>query len=329
VKPTVVTGASGFVGRRLVRKLLERGAAVRVLCRHPQSLSREHGDRIEVIPGSILDRAALACGLREAGTVHHLAACARAWVRDPQEYQQVNVEGTRRLLEAAAVAGVERVVHVSTVLTLPEVTRPWLVERRRAPTEYERTKLAAEQVVHEYLTGGGDAVVVHPARIYGPGPLSDANAVTKMIGLYLRGLFRLRLADGDVLANYVHVDDVADGILLAAERGRTGGHYVLGGEHASIRGLLSLVAELSGIRRQVFSVRVPMAMAAAYLMQACGHLTGHVPITADWVRAYLDDQRVETEGTARALRYAPRPLRQGIAETLQWLAGSRPATGAK
>ena len=322
---TLMTGASGFIGRYVVRQLVREGVRVRVLCRRPDALAHDLRRRIEIVQGDILDRNAMARAINGVGTVLHLAGCARAWSRNPSEFWDVNVRGTKLLLDLAGRAGVDRVVHVSTVLTLPEFRRTWLLDGNRKPTEYERTKLMGERLVARYAAHVGDAVVVHPTRLYGPGPLTDANGVTKMIALYLAGRFRFRVADGDVLGSYAHVEDVARGMILAARLGRSGAHYVLGGENASIRGLLGLVAELSGVRRHMVAVMPAAAIGVGHLSEFWGRLGGQVLITADWVRVYLEDQGVDIARTVRELGYAPRPLRVGIAQTLDWLG----AFGAK
>jgi hypothetical protein len=139
--------------------------------------------------------------------VLHLAACARSWCRQPDEYDQVNLHAVETLVEAARRYQVQRLVHVSTVLTLVHpASRPL--------THYERTKLAGERIAEQCEV----ATIVHPTRVYGPGPLNDANGATKVIAAYLAGRFRFCLDDHDVLANYVHVDDVAEGILLGRAR---------------------------------------------------------------------------------------------------------------
>jgi farnesol dehydrogenase len=163
---------------------------------------------------------------------------------------------------------------------------------------------------------------VRPTRVYGPGPLHDANGVTKMLHLYLRGRFRVRLDDGDALANYVHADDVARGVLLAARRGARGGVYTLGGENASLRGFLALASELSGVRRTV--LKLPSW--AGYVIGAAAEmsaLAGATPfITREWVRTFLEDWRVDIEDARRDLGYEPRTLRAGLAETIAWLRGT-------
>ena len=317
----LVTGASGFIGARVVRQLLAAGRLVRVLVRDPGRLEAHVRDRVACVTGDLRDAAAIARAVRGAHTVLHLAAVARAWSRDRDVFGAVNERATKDLVTAAAWAGVARLVHVSTVLTLPPYRAAGLAGAAAQPTPYEATKLAAERAVEAYAAQGGHAVVVHPTRVLGPGPLTDANALSRVIALYLAGRFRVRLDDGDVLANYVHVDDVARGVLLAAERGTAGAHYVLGGDNASFRDFLAAVAEASGVRRRVFAVSAAAGLAAARAAEWWARLGGTAPITPAWVRVFLEDRRVDVEPTRRALGYAPRSLATAVAQTVAWLRG--------
>lgn len=129
----------------------------------------------------------------------------------------------------------------------------------------------------------------------------------------------IRLADRDVPANYVHVADVARGILLAADRGEPGGRYVLGGENASLAELLGLVAAISG--RRIVSVPLPrgLALTIAQVARAGGWFGLPVPITPDWVRLFLEDHAIDIDPTRRSLGFQPRSLRAGLEETIAWL----------
>ena len=318
----LVTGATGLVGGHMVAQLLERGRTVRALVRAPERLAPELRGRIRVVQGDLGRGPLPAPALAGVDTVLHLAACARAWSRDPAEFEVVNVRAVDRLLAAAAAAGVRRVVHVSTVLTLP-MLRP--AAGTRAATPYETTKLEGERLVDQWAAAGHDAVIVHPTRIYGPGPLNDANGVTRLVALYLAAPMVFRLADGDVQANYVHAADVAAGIIAAADRGRRGAHYVLGGENRSLRELLELVGILSGVRRRVVTIPRTAALAAAHAALLWGRMGGTAPITPDWMRSWFDDQRVQPSALTLELRYRPRPLEQGLGETIAWLRHRLPA----
>lgn len=317
----LVTGATGLVGGHVVARLLEQGRPVRVLVRAPERLAPELRRRVRVVQGDLARGPLLEPALAGVDTVLHLAACARAWSRDPGEFTAVNVRAVDRLLAAAGAAGVRRVVHVSTVLTLP-MLRP---AAGRAATPYETTKLEGERLVEAWIAAGHDAVIVHPTRIYGPGPLNDANGVTRLIALYLDAPVVFRLADGDVLANYVHAADVAGGILAAAERGRRGAHYVLGGENSSLRALLELVGTLSGVRRRVVAIPRPAALAAAHAALLWGWMGGAAPITPDWMRSWFDDQRVDPSALAHDIGCRARPLERGLRETITWLRRRLPA----
>ncbi|HXF96019.1 MAG TPA: NAD-dependent epimerase/dehydratase family protein [Gemmatimonadales bacterium] len=314
----LVTGATGFIGSHLVTQLVERRLPVRVLARRPEALPPAVRGRVDVRSHDLRDREGWRRTLAEVETVLHLAACARAWTSDPREFVSANLEAVGALLHAARERGLSRLVHVSTILTLPPA-KPAPGERRLTP--YEATKLAGERLVDAYATEGRHAVVVHPARVYGPGPLTDANVVTRVIALYLAGRFRMRIADGDVRGSYAHVDDVAAGIRLAAERGQPGAHYLLGGENASLREFLALVRELTGVCRSVLTVPPWAAIAAARAAEWWGRAWGGggAPIIRDWIRVLLEDRPGDIAPARRDLGYDPRPLRAGLEETIAWL----------
>ncbi len=318
-KLTLVTGATGLIGPLVVHRLLAEGTSVRVLVRQPDRLPADLRKQVDMVVGDIRDPGVIARALRGTSTVLHLAACARAWASDPMEFTDVNVRAVRVLLRQAARHRVERMVHVSTVVTLPPYRPAPINGPSQAPTPYEMTKLAGEKLVDQYGAKGHHAVIVHPTRVYGPGPLNDANAVTKAIALYLKGRLLVRLADRDALGNYVHASDVAHGIVLAARHGKHRAHYILGGENASFRGLLHLVAEISGIHHPMVALPPAVALAVARGAELWGRLGRRVPITPGWVRMLLEDRRVSCDSARADLGYAPRPLRAGLEETIDWL----------
>ena len=327
----LVTGASGFIGSYLTRRLLSDDIPVRVLVRNPGKLPPDVRERVEVIRGDIANprmAALMSHATEDVHTVYHLAACARAWSRDPNEFRRANVDAVKALLEAAERHEVTRLVHVSTVLTL-KPHRPAPVQGSAAqPTPYESTKSEGERLVESYAAAGRHAVIVHPTRVFGPGPLNDANGVTRAIALYVAGRLRVRLADHDVQANYVHADDVAQGILSAAERGRNGTHYVLGGENASFREFLAIVAEIANVRRLTVPLPRGVAMSVARIAETWARIGGTAPITRGWIRIFLEDRRVDIEPARRDLGYKPRSLRDGLAGTIRWLEGKHKETAA-
>lgn len=320
---TLVTGATGFIGAYVVRRLLAGGAVVRVLVRHPGLLPAEDAGRVQVVQGDLRSEGDVDRAVRGAHTVLHLAAYARAGARDPGVFRAVNVDAVRSILEAAGRYEVRRLVHVSTVLTLPPFRGAPVNGAAARPTPYEATKREAEAMVEACAEAGLPAVIVHPTRVYGPGPLTDANAVTRVVAGYLAGWFRFRLADGGVESNYVHADDVAAGILLAARHGRTGAHYALGGENVSFAAFLAMVERITGVHRHVAALPRPAALGIGAMGELWGRLGGTSPITRGWVRAFLEDRRVDIGPAREELGYAPRSLRAGLEETIAWLGARR------
>ena len=273
--------------------------------------------------GDLQDREATAKAMTGVDIVLHLAALATAHNPDSGKYMRDNASAVGMLLDEAAQANVRRFVHVSTIAALPP-ERPadqWGVPHR--PTPYAVSKIASEDLVLKYAAAGHEAVVVRPTRVYGPGPWNDANGTTRMMAMFLRGRFRFRLADGDVEANYVHVQDVVQGILQAAEHGQSGVGYQLGGENATLADFLRVISEVSGIRRRVLSVS-PLAVApVAYLAAGWGKLGGHPSLTPEWLNNFLEHRPVDISRSRQDLGYAPRSLRDGVAETLSWLMSSK------
>ena len=314
-RPVLVTGATGFIGSRLVERLVADGHPVRALVRCTKRMRPEVRGRVDLVVGSLERPVALRRAMAGTATVFHLAGLATAWSRRKSDYTEVNVEGVRRVLVAAELEAVNRVVHVSTVLARFDACT--------SPTPYVASKRAGQRLVERYVRGGGDAVIVQPCRVYGPGPLNDANGATRLIRSYVRSPLPVRLRDGGVRAHWVHVDDVVDGLLLADRCGKRGETYVLGGESSSVEELLDLVGELTGSRKRVFAIPATVALLAAGLAELGGVVGTPVPITRGWVRSFLEDQSVDLQPTRDALGFTPRTLRAGLAETLEWLERER------
>ena len=319
MRKVLVTGATGFVGRRLVKRLLADGCRVRVLVRDQARLEPAVKDRLEVVRGELGDGAAAASAVSGVDTVMNLAALATAFDRDQSRYFRVNTEGLGVLLDAAAAARVGRFVQVSTIAVMPAAGGPRLRGLPRDLTPYAQSKQAAEQLVAAYVNQGGDAVIVRPARVYGPGPWNDANGTTRLAAMYLRGTFRFRLRDQGARANYVHVDDVVEGIIRAADRGTSGAVYTLGGQNATLEQYLQMVTELTGIKRRVGTIPPALMVPVSHLCQLWGRLGGTTSLTPAWLNNFLEDRPVDCSVAVRDLDYHPRGLREGLRQTLAWL----------
>jgi farnesol dehydrogenase len=324
-----VTGATGFIGTKLVNELVRRGAKVRALARSSSDLDGLEGEGVEKVPGDILDQKALRSGMEGCEGVFHLAARAKNWARDKQEFFRPNVEGTANVLEAAKAAGVERIVCTSTIVTFGP-TAPGLVgdetmPRSRSPfTEYEETKLVSERQLLEAACQGVPVVIVNPTRVFGPGKLTEGNSVTLLIDDYRRGRLPILLNRGINVGNYAFVDDLVQGYILAMEKGGIGQRYILGGENASLRRLFSLVDRATGQRHRQFNFPGWAAMTYARFEKCKAEWFGIYPrITPGWVETFLADWAFSCGKAERELGYTITPLAEAIRETCQWLDARR------
>jgi nucleoside-diphosphate-sugar epimerase len=331
-----LTGGTGFIGTRLLQALIDRGHVVRVLSRRadptpPPRIDGPEGrpwrhERVELVRGEIGDRGCLVRAMEGCSHVFHLAAYAKNWARDPETFLDVNVQGMRNVFDAAAESRVQRVVWTSTVMTFGP-TPPGVVGNEDMPritehyySQYERSKTIAEGEALRRAREGFPVVIVNPTRVYGPGHLTEGNALSAVIDDYDRGRLPFLLNRGVNVANYVLVDDVAEGHILAMEYGRVGQRYILGGENASLNELFRIVDQVSGKRHRQLPVfkMLPLLFAAVQEKRA-EWFDVYPQITPGWMRTLLADWAYSCEKAQRELGYRPTPLLEGIRTTYQWL----------
>jgi dihydroflavonol-4-reductase len=318
---SLVTGATGFVGSAVVRALLARGRRVRVLARPNSDRRNLAGLAVEIAEGAMEDPRSLACAVAGCRYVYHVAADYRIWVPDPAPMFRANVDGTRDLLTAALDAGAERVVYTSSVATLGLVAggsadeeTPSNIDDMIGP--YKRSKFAAEEVARELVRERGlPVVIVNPSTPVGPGDIKPT-PTGRLIVEAARGQMPAFVDTG---LNIVHVDDVAEGHLAAAEKGRIGERYILGGENMALAEILAEVAQAVGRRppwlRVPHGVLFPVAIGA----ELAARVTGRDPfVTLDGVRMSRKKMYFTSEKASRELAYSPRPARQAIADAVTW-----------
>lgn len=332
----LVTGATGFIGTRLVSRLAERGCRVRALSRRPDpppppglGPDAPHPLKqplVELVQGDITDAASLERAMAGCDRVFHLAAYAKNWARDKATYHEINVQGMRNVFQAAEQLGVERIVWTSTIVTLGP-TPPGVVGDEdmaritdRYFTEYEETKTVAEQEALDWAARGLPVVIVNPTRVYGPGHLTEGNSLAQLIDDYDRGRLPFLLNRGVNVGNYVFVDDVVEGHLLAMEKGRIGQRYILGGENASLREFFRMIDKISGKRHfQIPLLHLGPLLFARFLQWRAEWFGVYPPITPGWVRTFLADWAFTSAKAERELGYHPRSLESGLRETYEWL----------
>ena len=318
----LITGASGFVGSAVARKLIEADFAVRALVRRtsPRGHLAELG--LDFYEGDLRDRNSIDRAVAGMRYVFPVAADYRLWARDPSEIFASNVEGTRIVMEAAMRAGVERVVHTSSVATIalrPDGTaadESIPLREDQGIGAYKRSKIAAERLVEVMVAERGlAAVIVNPSTPIGPCDVRPT-PTGRIIVEAARGRIPAFVDTG---LNFVHVDDVADGHLAALHRGRIGERYILGGQNVVFSQLLADIAGLVG--RRAPRVRLPWRalLPIAYVAEAVAHVTGREPLTTlDGVRLAKYRMFFASGKAENELGYRSRPYVEGIEDAVRW-----------
>ena len=315
-----LTGATGFIGGHIARLLVERGDRVRILVRPTSDLRGIAGLEVEKATGDLRDAASLQRALAGCNTVYHAAADYRLWVNDPADLYRSNVDGTRNILHAATEAGVERVVYTSTVgcIGLPgghngdENSPVSLADMHGA---YKRSKFLAEQAALEFAAAGLPVVIVNPTAPIGDGDLKPT-PTGKIIVDFLRGAMPAYLDTG---LNLVDVRDVAVGHLLAAERGKPGERYILGGRNMTLREIFQSLENISG--RPAPKVQIPywLAWVAGVVEEGVARLSSYQPrAPLDAVRMARRKMFVSTEKAERELGFRAGPVEAALERAIEW-----------
>lgn len=321
----LITGASGFVGSAVARGLLSRGHAVTALVRASSPRANLDGLDLAIAVGDMTDQASVEAAARGARWLFHVAADYRIWARDPQEIVRANREGTGAVMRAALRCGVEKVVYTSSVATLGLAPGqdPMAPADERAPlTEqtaigaYKRSKVVAERLVEAMVADQGlAAVIVNPSTPIGPRDIKPTPT----------GRIIVEAASGrapafiDTGLNLAHVDDVAEGHLLALDKGRVGERYILGGQDVTLRQMFVDIALLSGRKAPTINLPRGPLYPLAYLFEAVAQISGKEPmLTVDALNMSRRHMYFSSAKAQAELGYRARPYREAIADALVW-----------
>ena len=306
----LLTGASGFVGSAVARRLREAGFPVRALVRATSPVAHLADLGLEFVTGDLRQPESVRRAMSGVRHLFHVAADYRLWARDPDELTQTNVAGTRLLMQEAIREGVERVVYTSSVATLAartdgvsaDETMPLTEEK--AIGDYKRSKVAAERAVEALIAEGLPAVIVNPSTPLGPRDVKPTPT----------GRIIVEAASGrmpafvDTGLNMVHVDDVAEGHVLAFQRGRIGERYVLGGQNATLAEILATVAGAVGRRPPRIRIPRQALMPFAHVTEAVARVTGREPmLTRDGLRMSKNKMFFSSAKAEAELGYRARP----------------------
>jgi dihydroflavonol-4-reductase len=317
---SLVTGASGFLGSHVARQLLARGDQVRILVRASSQLRAIEGLAVEKAEGDLRDAASLDRALRGVRRVFHVAADYRLWARNPKDIYESNVTGTKNLLEAAQRAGVVQFIYTSTVATVA-------VDRPTLPTEetegllhemvghYKRSKWLAEQEAISAAKKGFPVIVVSPTTPVGPGDWKPT-PTGKIILDFVNGKMPAYVETG---LNFVPVEDAAAGHLLAAERGKIGERYLLGGENLTLKQLLDLLSRITGCPAPRLKIPHSAALAYAFAENAFSRVLGREPqIPVEGVRIARHRMFVDCSKAQRELNFVAGPVSAALERAVRW-----------
>jgi farnesol dehydrogenase len=319
----MITGATGFIGSNLFTRLKKFDNQINVICRnHLERFSNNSNVRMFI--GDITNRQSIEKCMRGCDQVYHLAAYARGWAKDKNLFYEANTWAVENILGSAIKLGVKRVLIVSTGLTFgpsnSKNNNEFTIRYKLPFTDYEKSKIKAEKIVSEYLDKGLEIIIVHPTRPFGPGVITEANAVVKMIDLYLKGKFRFILGSGEATGNYAFIDDVADGCIKAMNKGRPGEKYILGGENLTYNKLFELISELSAVKYRMWHIPESVGLAFGYLEEFLGKTTNHYPfITPGWIKTLAKDWSFSCDFAVSEIDYKITPFKLALQKTIEWL----------
>ena len=317
----LVTGGSGFVGSAVAHALAARGYAVSALVRPSSPRTNLAGLACDIVEGDMGDAGSMIRALDGVRYLFHVAADYRLWARNPGDIMRNNLEGTRNVMDAARICGTERIVYTSSVATLKPLAGAAADETSRleAPDAigaYKQSKIAAQLLVETMIAEEDlPAVIVSPSTPVGPRDIRPTPT----------GRIIVEAASGrmpafvDTGLNVVHVDDVAQGHILALERGAIGQNYILGGQNVALRDLLAVIAQCTGRRPPRLRVPRQPLFPLAYAAEAIARLTGKEPfITADGLRMAKHRMFFSSAKAQRELGYRARPYKSGIEDAILW-----------
>ena len=321
-----VTGGTGFVGSAVIRKLLGAGHEVRALVRPGSNTRMLDGLPVEHIVGDLSKVPVLKKGMNGCDWVFHVAALYAYWGYTWDDFFRSNVEGTRRVMEAANASSVQRIVYTSSIASLG-VPRDGTLGTEETPvtlkdmlSDYKRSKFLAEEVVREFVSCGLQVVTVNPAAPVGIGDHKPTQT-GKMIVDFLNGKMPAYVDTGLTI---VDVDDVANGHILAMEKGVVGDRYILGGENLSLKQVLDLLSDISG--RPKVHTRIPRAIALAWAYLDTGFSLvneKHIPAaTPAAVRVSSIKEYFSSDKAIHELGYKFSPARVALRKSVEWYRGN-------
>ncbi len=317
----LVTGATGFVGGAVARALVNSGIDVRILARAGADIQNLQGLTVERVEGDLRDQASLRKSLIGCRQLYHVAAHYALWAKDPAIFYDVNVTGTKNLLEAAREVGTERIVYCSTIgaIGLPPGgglgTEETPISLEQMAGHYKRSKYLAEQEVLKLAKAGLPVVIVNPSAPVGAGDVKPT-PTGQVIVDFMKGRMPAYIETG---MNIVDVDDVAAGHLLAMQKGRIGQRYILGNKNLMLREVFEILSRLTGVKAPTIKLPRLAIIPLAYLNQWIANLTGQPPrIPLEGVKMAKYKMHYDCSKAIRELGIPHTPPEVALEKAVKW-----------
>lgn len=321
----VVTGGTGHIGNVLVRELLNSGEKVRVVIPSFEDDSPLDGLEVEKVEGDVLDYTSLIRAFNGADIVYHLAGIVSITSAKKQLLYNVNINGTKNVIDACLECNVKRLVYTSSVHAFVEpplgtpIVESTEIDPKKVTGDYAKTKATATLEVKKAIKQGLDAVIVHPSGVIGPYEYKLSNTgqmiidyVNKKIPGCIEGAY-----------DFVDVRDVASGIILACKNGINGDNYILSGERVTIDELFRMLESITKINSPTFKVPSWMAMVISPFMQAYSAIKKSKPIITPYsIHTLSSNSQISHEKAEKMLGYSHRPMINTIKDTVDWLASA-------
>lgn len=321
----LVTGATGFIGSKLAIRLADSGHIVHALYRSESKTYPLKHHNIVLFKGDILDYNSLEKAMENCDQVYHTAAFTKVWTPDPALIYRLNIEGTLNILKCGITQGITKFVCTSTAGVIgPSEDGKSRDEFSSPPssffTGYESSKAILESIIKTLCSSGVHIVIVNPTRVYGPGLLSESNSVTRMIIKYTRGRWRFIPGNGESSGNYVYIEDVVNGHILAMEKGIPGERYILGGTNITYNDFFRELGNLSGKKYRMIHIPLIMMRIISILMLLSAKFYGNDPlITPSLVKKFSKNWIVSSSRASEELGYRFLSIKEGLEQTLQWI----------
>ena len=318
-----ITGASGYLGQRLAMRLAENGEKVHAFIRNPNAAKFLDHPNIKIFYGDILDLDSIQKGMSGCDVVFHVAALARIWTKDPDDFYKTNVEGTSNMVRASRELDISKFILTSTTGTIgPSLNLPNNEETPRWSSfnnDYEITKFLAEQELLKQVEMGFPGLIVLPSRIFGPGIDSPSSGVNRAIKGFMEKKFAIIPKQSHPLGNYAYIDDIVNGHILARDMGTIGERYILGGENKSIGQLFQAIKNGFNKKGMIIGIPIWPMEYFSWMSQFLAERIGLEPkITPDFVKRLTQNSSFDCSKAISNLGYTITPFEKAIESTIQF-----------